>query len=173
MIMILRFVQEGLAKTPTSRRMFRIVMEFDVRLKSLDVMQAGQGGLSVRFVSCLIVALLVGTASKSNAARLNSWNDGPTKSSIVHFVKAAVAEWIESARHPKFDRPYSELVYKPMLDLLDYLRATGFETWIVSGGRVEFMRVFSERVYGIPPQQVVGSTITTKSEMRAEGPVLV
>lgn len=84
-----------------------------------------------------------------------------------------VEDWVATARHPKLDRPYTEVVYKPMLELLEYLRVNGFETWIVSGGGVEFMRVFSERVYGIPPQQVVGSTILTKFEMRDGTPVLV
>ena len=86
---------------------------------------------------------------------------------------AVVAQWVASARHPRFDRPYSELVYRPMLELLAYLRANGFETWIVSGGGIEFMRVFSERLYGIPPQQVIGSSIVTRFEMRGDGPVLV
>jgi phosphoserine phosphatase len=84
-----------------------------------------------------------------------------------------VAEWVASARHPRFDAPYTALVYQPMIELLDYLRENGFETWIVSGGGIEFMRVFSERVYGIPPQQVVGSSIVTRFEMREGGPALV
>jgi phosphoserine phosphatase len=84
-----------------------------------------------------------------------------------------VSAWVATARHPKLGRPYTELVYKPMLELLEYLRENGFETWIVSGGGVEFMRTFAERVYGIPPQQVVGSSIVTKFEMRDSGPVLV
>ncbi len=86
----------------------------------------------------------------------------------------AVSDWIASAKHPRFHRPYSELVYQPMLELLDYLRANGFKTFIVSGGGVEFMRVFAERVYGIPPEQVVGSSGVTKFEMRAkDAPALV
>ena len=68
-----------------------------------------------------------------------------------------VGDWIAKARHPRFDRPYTELVYQPMLELLAYLRANGFKTFIVSGGGVEFMRPWTERVYGIPPEQVVGS----------------
>ena len=62
-----------------------------------------------------------------------------------------------TARHPRFKRPYTELVYQPMLELLSYLRASGFKTFIVSGGGVEFMRPWTERAYGIPPEQVVGS----------------
>lgn len=86
---------------------------------------------------------------------------------------AHVAEWVRTARHPDTGRPYTEMVYQPMLELLDYLRAHDFKTYIVSGGGVEFMRVFAEEVYGIPPQQVIGSSIVTTYEMRADGPVLV
>ena len=71
-----------------------------------------------------------------------------------------------TARHPKFNRPYTELVYQPMLELLAYLRTNGFKTFIVSGGGVEFMRVFAEKTYGVPPEQVVGSSIKTKFELR-------
>jgi phosphoglycolate phosphatase-like HAD superfamily hydrolase len=70
---------------------------------------------------------------------------------------ASVAQWIRTARHPRFQRPYTDLTYVPMRELLDHLRANGFKTFIVSGGGVEFMRVFAERVYGIPPEQVIGS----------------
>lgn len=85
-----------------------------------------------------------------------------------------VADWVETARHPRFDRPYTELVYQPMLELLAYLRANDFKTFIVSGGGVEFMRVFTERIYGIPPEQVVGSSGVVKFEIGADGkPVLI
>jgi phosphoglycolate phosphatase-like HAD superfamily hydrolase len=84
-----------------------------------------------------------------------------------------VAEWVATARHPKSKRPYTEMVYQPMLELLTYLRANGFKTFIVSGGGVDFMRVFAERVYGIPPEQVVGSTGKVKLEVRGGKPVLV
>ncbi|MGB7946867.1 MAG: HAD family hydrolase [Candidatus Binatia bacterium] len=85
-----------------------------------------------------------------------------------------VANWIATARHPRFDRPYTELVYQPMLELLGYLRANGFKTFIVSGGGVEFMRVFTERVYGIPPEQVVGSSGVVKYQLQAgQKPVLI
>jgi phosphoglycolate phosphatase-like HAD superfamily hydrolase len=73
-----------------------------------------------------------------------------------------VGSWLATARHPRFERPYTELAYQPMLELLDYLRGEGFKTFIVSGGGVEFMRVFSEQVYGIPPEQVIGSSAATK-----------
>jgi phosphoserine phosphatase len=85
----------------------------------------------------------------------------------------AVGEWLASARHPKSGRPYTEMVYQPMLELLAFLRANGFATYIVSGGGVEFMRVWTEQVYGIPPEQVVGSTIATRFELREGTPVLV
>jgi len=85
-----------------------------------------------------------------------------------------VTEWIATARHPKFNRPYTELVYQPMLELLAYLRANGFKTFIVSGGGVEFMRPWVESVYGIPPEQVVGSSGVTKFQAGADGkPVLM
>jgi phosphoglycolate phosphatase-like HAD superfamily hydrolase len=81
-------------------------------------------------------------------------------------------EWLAIAKHPKFNRPYTELVYQPMLELLACLRANGFKTYIVSGGGVEFMRPWTEKVYGIPPEQVVGSSIGTKYEVRDGKPVI-
>ncbi|MCZ6528035.1 MAG: HAD family hydrolase, partial [Candidatus Dadabacteria bacterium] len=84
-----------------------------------------------------------------------------------------VKEWLKTAKHPRFNRPYTELVYQPMLELLSYLRANGFKTYIVSGGGIEFMRPWTEQVYGIPPEQIVGSSIKTKFEMRDGKPVLV
>ena len=84
-----------------------------------------------------------------------------------------VTDWIATAKHPKTGRLYTEMVYQPMLELLAYLRANGFKTFIVSGGGIEFMRPWAERVYGIPPEQVVGSSIKTKFELRDGKPVLV
>lgn len=86
---------------------------------------------------------------------------------------AAVRDWTRSARHPRFDRPYVELTYAPMRELLDYLRANGFKTWIVSGGGIDLLRVISEDLYGIPPEQVVGSSIKTRFEMHDGTPTLV
>jgi phosphoglycolate phosphatase-like HAD superfamily hydrolase len=77
-----------------------------------------------------------------------------------------VKDWIATAKHPKSGKPYSEMVYQPMLELLAYLRANGFKTFIVSGGGVEFMRAFAEKTYGIPPEQVVGSEGKLQFEMR-------
>jgi len=87
--------------------------------------------------------------------------------------EAIVRDWLATARHPTTDRPYTEMVYQPMLEMLDYLRANGFKTFIVSGGGIEFMRPWTEEIYGIPPEQVVGSSIKTAFEMRDDGPVLV
>jgi phosphoglycolate phosphatase-like HAD superfamily hydrolase len=86
---------------------------------------------------------------------------------------ATVRDWLATARHPKFQRPYNECIYQPMLEVLAYLRANGFKTYIVSGGGVEFMRVWAEDAYGIPPEQVVGSSGKLKYELRDGKPVIV
>jgi hypothetical protein len=83
-----------------------------------------------------------------------------------------VTEWLATARDARFKRPYTELVYQPMLELLSYLRANGFKTFIVSGGGVEFMRPWTERVYGVPPEQVIGSSIKTKFQIVDGAPTL-
>ena len=84
-----------------------------------------------------------------------------------------VRDWIATAKHPRFGQLYTSMVYQPMLELLAYLRANGFKTFIVSGGSIEFMRPWTEKVYGIPPEQVVGSSIKTKFELRGGKPVLM
>jgi phosphoglycolate phosphatase-like HAD superfamily hydrolase len=84
-----------------------------------------------------------------------------------------VRDWLASAKHPKLQRPFTDLVYQPMLEVLAYLRASGFKTFIVTGGGAEFVRVFAEKVYGIPPEQVVGSTGKQKFEIRNGQPVLL
>jgi phosphoglycolate phosphatase-like HAD superfamily hydrolase len=86
---------------------------------------------------------------------------------------SAVADWVENARHPRFNRRYTDLVFQPMIELMEFLRNTGFKTFIVSGGGVEFMRAFTERIYGIPPEQVVGSSGALEFAMRDGKPVLV
>jgi phosphoglycolate phosphatase-like HAD superfamily hydrolase len=86
---------------------------------------------------------------------------------------AAVREWLRTARHPRFNRPYNECVYQPMLELLAYLRAHGFKTFIVSGGGVEFMRAWAEDAYGILREQVVGSSGKLKYELRDGKPAIV
>jgi hypothetical protein len=84
-----------------------------------------------------------------------------------------VADWTGTTRHPRFGRPYTDLVYRPMLELLDYLRSNGFKTFIVSGGGADFIRPWAEGVYGIPPEQVIGSQIEQRFELRDGRPVLV
>ena len=94
---------------------------------------------------------------------------GMTSDEFVQIVK----DWLATAKHPGTKRPFTEMVYQPMLEVLAYLRANGFKTFIVSGGGIEFMRPWTEKVYGIPPEQVIGSSIKTKFELRDGKPVLV
>jgi len=86
---------------------------------------------------------------------------------------ASIKSWLKTAVHPRYKRPYTELVYKPMQELLAYLREHGFQTWIVSGGGIEFMRAWTEASYGIPPQQVIGSIAETRFELQGGEPALV
>lgn len=86
---------------------------------------------------------------------------------------AIANDWIERARHPKTGKLYTEMVYQPMLELIDYLRANGFKVFIVSGGGIEFMRPWTDRVYGIPPENVVGSSVKTKYQLRDGVPTIV
>lgn len=95
-----------------------------------------------------------------------------TGNTTVEFEQI-VKDWIATAKHPKTGKLYTEMVYQPMLEVLAYLRANGFKTFIVSGGGIEFMRPWAEQVYGIPPEQVVGSSVKTKFELRDGTPVLV
>ncbi len=94
---------------------------------------------------------------------------GMTTDEFEQDVKA----WIATARHPQTKMLFTDMVYQPMLELLAYLRANGFKTFIVSGGGIEFMRPWTEAVYGVPPEQVVGSSIKTQYEMRPDGPVIM
>jgi len=87
--------------------------------------------------------------------------------------RAVVEEWLASAKHPRYGETYNRVIYVPMLELMNYLRANGFKTFIVSGGGADFMRVWVEDVYGVPPEQVVGSTARTAFELRDGRPVLV
>jgi phosphoglycolate phosphatase-like HAD superfamily hydrolase len=86
---------------------------------------------------------------------------------------AIASDWLAKARHPRFKRPYTELVYQPMLEVMEHLRESGFRTYIVTGGGQEFVRVYSEQVYGVPVEQVVGSSIATKYEYQDGKPVLM
>jgi phosphoglycolate phosphatase-like HAD superfamily hydrolase len=85
----------------------------------------------------------------------------------------SVSDWLVAAKHPTTGRPFTEMVYQPMLELLNYLRTNGFKTFIVSGGGIEFMRPWAEKVYGIPPEQIIGSSIKSKYELRDGKPVIV
>jgi len=99
---------------------------------------------------------------------LGQANSGMT---VAEYDKT-IRDWLATARHPKFERPYTDLTYVPMRELLDYLRANGFKTFIVSGGSSEFMRPWAEKAYGIPPEQIVGSQQEVKFEMKDGKPVL-
>ena len=94
---------------------------------------------------------------------------GMTTEQFLGIVRA----WLAKARHPRFGRPYTELVYQPMLEVMRYLRANGFRTYIVTGGGQEFVRVYSDKVYGVPVEQVVGSSIVTRYEAKDGKPVLM
>jgi hypothetical protein len=115
------------------------------------------------------VASIAASGEKGVLALVAATHTGMTTDEFAQ----AVAEWISTARHPKTGRLYTEMIYQPMLELLAYLRAYEFKTFIVSGGGVEFMRPWTERVYGIPPEQVVGSRGKLKLEMQGDKPVLM
>ncbi|WP_231745219.1 MULTISPECIES: HAD family phosphatase [Microbulbifer] len=85
----------------------------------------------------------------------------------------SVRQWLSTARHPETNKPYTEMIYQPMLELLNYLRANGYKTFIVSGGGIDFLRAFAESTYGIPPEQVVGSSLKAWYEVRDGKPVIV
>lgn len=109
------------------------------------------------------------TGIKGLAELVMSTHAGMTTDEFVRIVR----EWLASARHPKHKRLFTQMIYQPMLEVLAFLRSRGFSTFIVSGGGVEFMRVFAEEVYGVPSHQVIGSTIKTHFELRKGTPVLV
>jgi phosphoserine phosphatase len=112
---------------------------------------------------------LAASGEKGLAELIMATHAGMTTDEFAQVVK----DWLATARHPKLKRPFTDLVYQPMLELLEYLRANGFRTYIVSGGGIEFVRVFSEERYGIPPEQVIGSSIKTRYELRGGKPVIV
>jgi hypothetical protein len=113
---------------------------------------------------------VVASGEKSLLAIIAATHAGMT---VEDFHKT-VLDWTATARHPKFNKPYTDLVYQPMLELMAYLRANNFKTFIVSGGGIEFMRPWTEKVYGIPPEQVVGSSGVVKFQIGADGkPVLM
>ena len=112
---------------------------------------------------------LANQGEKSLLEIISSTHAGMT---VEEFHKI-VREWMHSARHPRFHRPYDQCIYQPMVELLEYLRANEFKTFIVSGGGVEFMRPWVEKAYGIPPQQVVGSSGVVKYEWSDGKPALL
>jgi len=112
---------------------------------------------------------LAASGEKGMAEIMMTTHAGMTTGEFEKIVK----DWLATAKHPRFNRPFTDLVYQPMLELFAYLRKNGFKTYIVSGGGVEFMRPWTEKVYGIPPEQVVGSSIKLKFEMRDGKPVLM
>lgn len=115
------------------------------------------------------MAGLKASGEKGLVELLMATHAGMTTDSFARIV----SEWMAQARHPRFKRPYTQCVYQPMLELLAFLRQNGFQTYVVSGGGVEFMRPWAEHVYGIPPQQVIGSSIKTQFEIQNAQPVLV
>jgi phosphoserine phosphatase len=112
---------------------------------------------------------LAASGEKGLAELVMATHAGNTADEFAQIVR----DWLATARHPTLKRPYTDLVYQPMLELLAYLRANGFQTWIVSGGGIEFLRVFAEERYGVPAQQVIGSSVKTKYEVRNGKPAIV
>ena len=112
---------------------------------------------------------LAGLGEKGLIELLMATHSGNTPEEFTRVVE----QWLATARHPRFHQPYTACVYQPMVELLAYLRGNGFKTFIVSGGGVEFMRAFAERVYGVPTEQVIGSTIKARYEEREGVPTLV
>ena len=115
------------------------------------------------------MAALAASGEKGLIQLVMASHAGMTTAEFEKIVK----DWIATSQHPRFKRPYTDLVYQPMLELLEYLRGKAFKTFIVSGGGIEFMRPWTERIYGIPPEQVMGSSIKVKFELRDGNPVLV
>ena len=112
---------------------------------------------------------LAATGDKGLMELIALTHAGTTSEEFAQIVR----DWAKTAQHPTLKRPYTQLTYAPMRELLDYLRANGFKTYIVSGGGIEFLRVISEQLYGVPAEQVVGSSIKTKYEVRNGTPVIV
>ena len=148
---------------------FQVIFAFD-RVKALAP-QHPEWKTKPPFASLLKgdMAGVAASGEKGVLALIAATHTGMTTDEFA----ATVHEWITTARDPKTGRLYTEMVFQPMLELLTYLRANGFKTFIVSGGGVEFMRPWAESVYGIPPEQVVGSAGKTKLEMRDGKPVLI
>jgi len=112
---------------------------------------------------------LLAQGEKAIVEIITTTHSGMTTEEFEKIVK----DWLATAKHPKSGKPYTEMLYQPMLEVLAYFRANGFKTFIVSGGGVEFMRAFAEKTYGIPPEQVIGSSGKQSFELRDGRPVLV
>lgn len=115
---------------------------------------------------------MAGVAASGTIGIMKLLGATQTGMSTTEFAQA-VSDWIESARHPRFKRPYTECIYQPMLELMRYLRANGFKTYIVTGGGTEFVRPWAPQTYGVPVEQIVGSSLKTTFEMRDSKPVLI
>ena len=111
----------------------------------------------------------VATAAKAGEKGLLAIIMATQSGMTVPAFEAEVREWIKTARHPRFKRPYNELIYQPMLEVLNYLRANGFRTFIVSGGGIDFMRPWAPAAYGIPPEQIVGSSGVVQFRLDGQG----
>ena len=148
---------------------FQLLFAFD-RVKALAP-QHPEWATKEPFASLLKgdMAQVLAAGSKGLAEIIAVTHAGMTTDEFAPIVK----QWITTAKHPQTGRLYTEMVYQPMVELLTYLRANGFKTFIASGGGVEFMRGWTERVYGIPPEQVIGSAGKLKFEMRERTPVLI
>jgi phosphoserine phosphatase len=148
---------------------FQLIFSFD-RIKAL-VPQKPEWQTQQPF-KAVLENNLPGLSASGNQGILNviaASHAGMTTSEFETLVQ----EWLASARHPRFDRPYTDLVFQPMLEVLTYLRQNGFKTYIVSGGGVDFLRAWAPTVYGIPPEQIIGSRLKTQFEIRQGEPVLI
>ncbi|MBS1134808.1 MAG: haloacid dehalogenase-like hydrolase, partial [Burkholderiaceae bacterium] len=148
---------------------FQLAFAID-RAKALVAKHPGLAKLpALKAVAVGDTRALVATGEKGIAQLLAVTHANRTSEEFTQVVR----DRTKSARHPTLKRPYTQLTYPPMRELLDYLRANGFKTYIVSGGGVDFLRVIAEELYGVPPEQVVGSSIKTKYEIRNGQPAIV
>ncbi len=114
-------------------------------------------------------AAIANAHARGAISLINATHSGMTTEEFDNIVR----KWLGTTLHPRFHRPYTDLVYQPMLEVLDYFRANSFKTYIVSAAGVEFMRLYADKAYGIPPEQVIGSTIKLKYELRGDQPVMM
>lgn len=128
--------------------------------------------ISTEPFASLIKGDIKGAMAQGNQAQMEMMMATHSEMTTDEFKKV-VADWISTARHPQTKLLFTEMVYQPMLELLAYLRANGFKTYIVSGGECDFMRPWTEKVYGVPPEQVIGSSVKTKYEFQNGIPVIV